>query len=215
ITAGERIGLIGRVGSGKSTIGKLIAGLYRPASGTILLDGLDAQQFEPAEIRRAVGYLAQDADLFAGTIRDNILLGSPGATEDEIMDAARIAGVTGFTATHPLGLALPLGERGDGLSGGQRQAIALARMLLRQPKILILDEPTAAMDMTTEAQVIANLKAAHRPGQTLIIATHRISLLDLVDRIIVVDGGRIVADGPKAQVLAALKANSQQLGSTP
>jgi ATP-binding cassette subfamily C protein LapB len=205
IEAGERVALIGRVGSGKTTIEKLLLGLFEPEQGTVLLDGTDLRQIDPADLRRQIGAVLQDVVLFQGTLRDNIALGAVHADDQTILDAARIAGVEAFAASHPMGFDLSVGERGDRLSGGQRQAVAIARALVNDPPILLLDEPTSAMDNSAEARFKQQLEAI-LPGKTLILVTHRTSLLSLVDRLIVMDGGRVVADGPKADVLAALAA---------
>jgi len=207
VAAGERVGLIGRVGSGKTTIGKLLAGLYVPSSGTILVDGIDVRGFESADLRTGVGFVSQDPELFAGTLRDNLTLGRPSASDEEVARATRMSGVDTFASTHPLGLGMQIGERGRGLSGGQRQAVALARMLIRQPTILFLDEPSSAMDTVTELALIQELDDLSRGSHTLMICTHRSSFLESVDRLLVVEGGRIVADGPKQSVLAALDAS--------
>lgn len=205
IEAGEKVAIIGRVGSGKTTLEKLILGLYPPGAGAVLLDGIDARQLDPAELRRNIGYVPQAVELFYGSLRDNILLGSPHADDDQLVAAAQVAGVDRLAATHPHGYDLLIDERGESLSGGQRQEIALARALLRDPPVLLLDEPTSAMDHATEEQLKQKLKTCCR-HKTLLVVTHRNSLLDLVDRLIVLDGGRVVADGPKARVVAALQA---------
>jgi ATP-binding cassette subfamily C protein LapB len=205
IKPGERVGLIGRIGSGKTTVEKLVLGLYQPDQGAVLLDGTDLRQIDPADLRRNVGCVLQDVYLFHGTIRDNITLGAPFADDQAVLRAARLSGVEDFAARDPQGFDRLVGERGEGLSGGQRQAIAVARALLLDPPILLLDEPTSAMDNGAEnrlkqrlAQVIA--------GRTLVLVTHRASLLSLVNRLVVLDGGRVVADGPKDDVLKALAA---------
>jgi ATP-binding cassette, subfamily C, bacterial LapB len=203
ITAGERVALIGRVGSGKSTLQKLILGLYQPSDGAVRIDDIDARQLDPAELRRHIGYVPQDAGLFYGTLRENIALGKPFAEDAQIVAAAELAGIADFVNGHPRGFDMVIGERGESLSGGQRQAVALARAVLGDPNIVLLDEPTGAMDFSTEEGIKQRL-ARYAAGKTLILVTHRTSLLDIVDRIIVVDGGRIMADGPKAQVIEAL-----------
>jgi ATP-binding cassette subfamily C protein LapB len=208
IAPGERVGVIGRVGSGKTTIGRLLAGFYDPENGSILIDGVDIRHYDPAELRAGIGFVSQDSELFSGTLRENITLGNPLATEAEIAHAVRVSGVASFAATHPEGLAMAIGERGRGLSGGQRQAVALARMLIRRPRILFLDEPSSAMDTGTEAALIDHLREDLGPEDTLICCTHRGSFLDLVDRLIVIEGGRIAADGPKQAVLDALRSQS-------
>jgi len=168
------------------------------------VDGIDLRQIDPADLRRNVGYVPQDTMLFFGTVRDNITLGAPAVGDAAILRAAALAGVNEFTDRHPLGLDMPVGERGEGLSGGQRQTIAIARAWLLDPTVMVMDEPTNSMDNTTES-VIKTKLAESMDDKTLLLVTHRASLLELVDRIIVLDGGRKVADGPKAQVLEALK----------
>jgi ATP-binding cassette subfamily C protein LapB len=203
IRPGERVGLIGRIGSGKTTIEKLVLGLYEPAQGAVLIDGTDLRQIDPADLRRHVGCLLQDVFLFHGTIRDNIALGAPFADDRAVLRAAQLAGVEEFVARHPQGFDLEVGERGERLSGGQRQAVALARALLLDPPILMLDEPTSAMDNDAENRLKQRLGEV-LDGRTLLLVTHRASLLSLVERLIVLDGGRLLADGPKDEVLAAL-----------
>jgi ATP-binding cassette subfamily C protein LapB len=204
IRAGERVAVLGRVGSGKSTLEKLILGLYRPTTGAVLIDGVDQRQLDPAELRRHIGYVGQDAMLFYGSLRDNITLAAPFAEDADIVRAAELAGILEFVNAHPEGFDMLVGERGESLSGGQRQGVALARAFINAPPILLLDEPSAAMDHSSEEDLKRRLKR-FAEGRTLLVVTHRTSLLDLVDRIIVVDGGRIVADGPKAQVVEALR----------
>ncbi|NQZ52993.1 MAG: type I secretion system permease/ATPase [Piscirickettsiaceae bacterium] len=204
IKPGEKVAFIGRIGSGKSSIEKLILGLYEPADGAILLDGTDIRQIDPVDLRRNIGYAPQDVVLFFGSIRDNIALGKPFADDTAVLKAAEIAGVTEFVNRHPSGFDMPVGERGEGLSGGQRQSVAVARALLLEPPVLVLDEPTNAMDNSTEERFKAKL-AETLEDKTLLLVTHKASLLSLVDRMIVLDQGRIVADGPREQVLEALK----------
>ncbi|MGI9406564.1 MAG: peptidase domain-containing ABC transporter, partial [Hyphomicrobiaceae bacterium] len=207
IKPGQHIGFIGKIGSGKSTIGKLLAGFYAPGSGSILIDEVDLRRYEKANLRENVGFVSQEAELFSGTIRENIILGKPNATDEEINYAVRVAGVEAFVATHPLGLNRSTGERGRALSGGQRQAVALARMLLRRPRILFLDESSGAMDTATEAALIDNLVRWAGENHTLIICSHRVSFLGLADRLLLVDGGRLVAHGPRDTVMNALQAD--------
>jgi ATP-binding cassette subfamily C protein LapB len=204
LNAGDKVAIIGRIGSGKSTIEKLILGLYEPDSGAILIDGSDIRQLNPADIRRNIGYVPQDTTLFYGSVKDNITLGMPYADDNTVLRAAEIAGVTDFVSKHPLGFDLQVGERGEGLSGGQRQSIVAARALLRDPPILVMDEPSNAMDNTTE-EIFKTRLSAWIGNKTLIVVTHRASLLSMVERIIVLDAGRVIADGPKEQVLEALK----------
>ena len=204
IKAGERVAIIGRVGSGKTTLEKLILGLYRPASGSVMVDGIDVRQFDPAELRRHIGYVPQDPVLFYGSLRENIAFAKPHAGDAEVVRAAAIAGLSDFVNTHPQGFDMMVSERGESLSGGQRQSVAISRAVIHNPPILLLDEPTASMDHTTEEEIKRNLKEFGH-GKTMLIITHRTPLLDLVDRIIVIDGGRAVADGPKPQVMEALR----------
>jgi len=203
IKAGEKIGIIGRIGSGKSTITKIIAGLYDPAEGEVHIDGTDYRQIDPADLRRAIGYIAQDSILFSGSIRDNIIAGYPQASEDDILRASKLAVAHDFIAKNPMGYDAPVGERGDGKSGGQKQCLALARALITDPKIIIADEPTNHMDIQAEANFIDQIKTFSK-DKTLILITHRQSLLHLVDRLIVLDNGRMIADGPRDKIIAAL-----------
>jgi ATP-binding cassette subfamily C protein LapB len=209
IKPGERVGIIGKIGSGKTTIGRLLIKLYEPQDGAILIDGVDMRQFHPHEVRRAIGLLGQDADLFHGTVRSNILLGSPQATDADLIEAARLAGVDDFVRRHPAGFDMPVGERGQALSGGQKQSVALARTLIGRPKAIFLDEPSSAMDLASERQLIEQLRGILKAGQTVIVSTHRYSMLELVDRLIVLANGKVAADGPKEQVLEALKQQTQ------
>jgi len=204
IKAGERVGFIGRIGSGKSTIEKLMLGMYEPQEGSILIDGTDIRQIDPSDLRRQIGYVPQDISLMFGSVKDNITLGSRYADDASILHAAEIAGVTQFVNRHPEGFDMPVGERGASLSGGQRQSVAVARSLLLSPPIFIMDEPSNSMDNSTEAQFKARL-SKQLNQQTLILVTHRSSLLSLVNRLIVMDGSKIMADGPKDSVLEALK----------
>jgi ATP-binding cassette subfamily C protein LapB len=204
IRAGERVAILGRVGSGKTTLEKLILGLYRPTAGAVLIDGIDVRQLDPAELRRHIGYVQQDITLFYGSLRENITIAAPLAEDAQVLKAAEVAGILDFVNAHPQGFDLLVGERGESLSGGQRQGVALARAVIKDPPILLLDEPTASMDHSSEEEIKRRLGAFAR-HKTMIVITHRTSLLDLVERIIVVDGGRVVADGPKAQVVEALR----------
>ncbi|WP_417537821.1 type I secretion system permease/ATPase [Marinomonas sp.] len=204
IQQGEKVAIIGRIGSGKSTLGKLMTGLYTPGSGAIRIDGVDLRQVNPTDLRRNVGAVSQDVNLFYGSIKDNIVMGVPYMEDDAIIRAADLSGVSEFANRKPSGLDSNVGERGALLSGGQRQSIAIARALLFDPPILILDEPTASMDNTTEARMKRRLMEGIK-DKTLILITHKASMLDMVDRIIVMDNGRLIADGPKAQVHEALR----------
>ncbi|MFW8566951.1 type I secretion system permease/ATPase [Orrella sp. 11846] len=204
IKAGEKVGIIGRIGSGKTTLEKLILGLYAPTKGAVLIDGIDIQQIDPADLRRSIGHVPQDPVLFYGTLKQNILMAAPFATDEQMLQAARTAGIDQFAATHPDGFDMLIGERGDSLSGGQRQTVAVARALINNPPIFLLDEPSSNMDNQNEAALKRRLKEAAK-DKTMVLVTHRTALLDLVDRLIVMDSGRIVADGPKAQVVEALR----------
>ncbi len=204
IKPGEKVAFIGRIGSGKTTVEKLILGLYQPTQGQLRLDDVELSQIDPADLRRNIGYIPQDITLFHGTIRDNICIKAPYVSDQEILRVAEIAGVTAFTNRHPLGFDMPVKERGEGLSGGQRQSIAIARALLLSPPILVMDEPTNSMDNNSEKELTDKLMEEIK-DRTVILITHRASLLKLVDRLIVMDNGEIVADGPKDQVLEALK----------
>ncbi|AFJ48162.1 type I secretion system permease/ATPase [Shimwellia blattae] len=204
IAAGERVGIIGRSGSGKSSLAKLIIGFYQPDSGEILIDGMDANQIDVSDLRHNIGYVPQDIYLFSGTLRENLLSGASYVDDDAMLRVSRLAGVHEFARKHPDGYNMQVGERGLNLSGGQRQAVVLARALLLDPPILLLDEPTSSMDNTTEDAVRRALMETTR-DRTLLLVTHRASLLPLVDRLIIVERGHIIADGPRDNVLAALK----------
>jgi ATP-binding cassette, subfamily C, bacterial LapB len=204
IKAGEHVVLLGRMGSGKSTIHKLMLGLYQPNEGAVLIDGIDARQIDPAELRRAVGYVQQDTHLFYGSMRENITMTSPHADDPAVLAAAHAGGIDEFINANPKGFDLLVGERGETLSGGQRQGVGIARALIAKPNILLLDEPTSAMDHSSEDNVKKRLIAA-AAGKTIVLITHRSTMFDLVNRIIVVDTGRIVADGPKDMVIEALR----------
>jgi ATP-binding cassette subfamily C protein LapB len=205
IAPGERVGIIGRVGSGKTTVGRLLLGFYEPKDGRILIDGVDSRQYDPADLRTAIGFALQDTDLFFGKLRDNIALGKSDASDQEIIEAARLAGVETFIANHPLGYEMPIAEGGRSLSGGQKQAIGLARVLIRKPRVLFLDEPTAHFDVRSEAEFLDRLKGLAAAKMTIVIATHRLSVLTLLDRLLLFDRGRLIADGPRDQVLAIVQ----------
>lgn len=204
VRPGEKIGIIGRSGSGKSSLAKLLVGLYQPDSGSLLVDGVDIRQIDVSELRHNIGYVAQDIQLLAGTLRDNLVSGARYVDDEMVLQAAELAGVHEFARLHPQGYELQVGERGQNLSGGQRQNVALARALLLNPPILLLDEPTSAMDNTGEERLKQRLQSVVE-SKTVILVTHRASLLSLVDRLIVIDRGQILADGPKAAVMEALK----------
>ena len=203
ISAGERVALIGRVGSGKSTIQRLIMGLYQPTDGAVLLDGIDLRQLDPADVRRNVASVAQDVTLFLGTLRENITFGLPYADDSAVVAAADVAGLTDFINRHPRGFDMPVGERGESLSGGQRQGVGLARAVLHNAPLLLLDEPTSAMDFSTEAQITTQV-TAFASDKTVVLVTHRTSMLAMATRVIVIDGGKVVADGPRDRIMEAL-----------
>jgi ATP-binding cassette subfamily C protein LapB len=204
VAAGEHVGILGGIGSGKSTALKLVQGLVQPTAGRVLVDDVAVSQIEPALLRANVGLLLQGAELFHGTLRDNITMGAPGASDADILEAARVAGALAWVAQLPHGFDTLIRERGSGLSGGQRQSIALARVLIRKPKIVLLDEPTSDLDGRTEHHVIQSLRRA-LAGRTVIVVTHRPAVLDLVDRVVVLDGGVKREDGPKDVVLERLR----------
>lgn len=203
--ATERVAVLGTIGSGKSSLLRLIAGLYRPSHGSVLADGIDASQIDPADWRRAIAYVGQDCRLFHGSLWQNLIIGRPDASDQELLAVLQLVGLDRLVKAHPQGVHLPVGEMGQALSAGQRQLVALARGLLGRPRLLLLDEPTSAMDSQSEAHFITRLAQATQ-GQAIVLVTHRPALLALVDRIVVLDQGRIVADGPRQQVLASLSA---------
>jgi ATP-binding cassette subfamily C protein LapB len=203
IKPGEKVAIIGRVGSGKTTLGKLAVGLYQPNSGHIYIDGIEITQMDPSDIRQNIGYVSQEVFLFKGTIKENILYKAPYVDDTTLIEAIKVSGAAQYINEHPKGFDMPIYEKGTGLSGGQKQSIALARILLNEPAILILDEPTSGMDNTTETLVKNNLKQ-YAKNKTLIVVTHKSSMLDIVDRIIVVDKGGIALDGAKEDVIAQL-----------
>ena len=206
---GERVAILGRVGSGKSTVARLIVNLYQPETGTVLVDGIDVGQLDPADLRRHIGYVPQDVKLFYGTVRDNMVMGNRRANDEAFLRAARLSGVDKLVSRHPAGFDLPVGEQGRLLSGGQRQAVAIGRALLADPSVLVMDEPTSHMDFATE-NIFVQALIDYLKGKTLVIITHKPSLLALVERIVVLDGGKVVADGPKEKVLHALAQNEQR-----
>lgn len=202
IKPGEKIGLIGRVASGKSTLGRLLCGLYEPTEGSYRVDGLDCRQHHPHQLRKALRFVGQSSELFSGSIRENLSLGAHQAVDQDLFAAVAKSGADGFIGKDAAGFDFHIGERGNRLSGGQRSFLVLARALVEPSKLLFLDEPTAAMDAQTEKLFTERLGQALTPDQTLIVSTHRTSMLRIVDRIIVIDNGRIVADGPRDKILA-------------
>lgn len=202
IGAGERVAILGKVGSGKTTVAKLLLGLYQPDSGAVLIDGVDLRQIDPSDLRRAMGVVLQDVWLMGGTIKQNIALGGDYPTDAEILRAAQVAGVDDFVRQHPQGYGLRLGERGEGLSGGQRQAVAVARALVSRPSILVFDEATSAMDMGSESALLQRMGQEIGP-RTFVTITHKASLLQMVGKIIVFDQGKVAAQGTPEQLLKA------------
>lgn len=208
IRPGERVAIVGRTGSGKSTIARLILNLHEPAKGSVLADEVDVRQIDPQALRRAIGYMPQDTSLFSGTLRENIAIGAPWADQEAVQAAARLAGLDVFVADSAEGLDRRVTERGEGLSGGQRQAVCLARALLLDPRILVMDEPTSMMDQAGEALLMRNL-SQFLANRTLVLITHRMSMLALVERVIVLERGRIVADGPRDRVIQQMREPAQ------
>ncbi|MCI0749745.1 MAG: type I secretion system permease/ATPase [Nevskiales bacterium] len=210
IQAGEHVGIIGRMGSGKSTVARLMLGLYAPGEGHITLDGVVLPQIDPAELRRNIAFVPQEPTLFYGSVRYNLSLGHPEATDAQILEAAQASGTDHFMRRYPNGYDLVLGEHGEGLSGGQRQSLMLGRALLAPAPLLLLDEPTTALDSSAERHVIESLRA-RAVGRTLMLITHKAPLLELVERLILLDDGRIIADGPKERVLAMMAGSDKTI----
>ncbi|WP_420827008.1 type I secretion system permease/ATPase [Aquipseudomonas campi] len=204
MNAGERIGIIGRSGSGKSTLARLVMNFYSPDEGQILLDGLDLRQLDVADLRHQIGYVAHDLPLLSGSLRDNLTLGARYVSDTRMLEVAEMTGVSELARQHPQGFDRPVGERGQLLSSGQRQAVLLARALLLDPPILLFDEPTSAMDNTSE-DILRNRLHSLAQGKTVLLITHRASMLSMVDRLVVLDNGHVVADGPKEAVIEALR----------
>jgi ATP-binding cassette subfamily C protein LapB len=210
IEPGERIAIIGRVASGKSTLGRLLCGLYAPTDGEMLVDGLDSRQYHPHQLRDSFRYVGQDAELFSGSVRDNLMLGAAKAEDQDLIDAVVRSGADIFLSRDAAGFDRPVGERGSLLSGGQRSLLVLARSLVSPSKLLFLDEPSGAMDTQTELYFIEKLKTALAKDQTLVVSTHRHNMLSICDRLIVIDAGKIIADGPREQVMGKLAAANKQ-----
>ena len=204
IQPGEHIALLGRNGSGKTTLQKLILGLYTPETGSILVDGINLRHFDPAILRRHIGYIPQDSSLFFGSLKDNITITAPFASDEQILKVSKLCGLNSFLQSHSAGLDFPIGERGRLLSGGQKQAVALARAVINEPPILLFDEPTESLDSTGRAEFAKNLPGLAE-GNTLITITHSINLIELASRVIVLDSGKVVADGPTKNVVEALR----------
>ncbi len=202
IQAGEKVAILGRIGSGKSTITRLILGLYEASEGAVLIDATDSRQIHPVDLRRNIGAVLQDVALLSGTIKENITLRDPDASDEEILRVSKLAGVHDFIGHLPNGYDVRLADRGEGLSGGQRQSIALARAMVQNPAIILLDEPTSAMDTNSENALLSRLEGELK-NRTVVLVTHRASLLKLVDRVIILDRGKIIAQGPRDDVLRA------------
>jgi len=210
IKPGETVGIIGTNGSGKTTIEKLILGLYEPTEGSILVDGIDIKQIDPADLRRNISYVPQDVVLFQGTLKDNIILRSPDASDADILHVAKLSGVDSFADIHPMGYDMPIGERGDGLSGGQKQAICLARAFIHEAPIVLLDEPTNSMDSTHEKNFIRGIKL-YKTNRTTILISHKNTLLSITQRLILMDKGKIVLDGTYDNVTKQLNTPSRRV----
>jgi ATP-binding cassette subfamily C protein LapB len=202
IRPGEKVGVIGKLGSGKSTLLRLLLNQYAPAAGSVLVDDLATTQLEPLSLRRQIGYVPQDVTLFHGTLRENIELGRTQTDDTALLQAMKLACLDDIVAQLPAGVGTQVGERGERLSGGQRQSVAIARALLAQPKLLLLDEPSSMFDPGTEQRLIARLRTLK--DTSIVLVTHRMAMLALVDRLVVFDRGRVVADGPRDAVLQAL-----------
>jgi ATP-binding cassette subfamily C protein LapB len=207
INPGEHVAIIGRIGSGKSTLLKIAMGLYEPSEGKVFFSGYDIHQIDPMLVRKHIGYVSQEPILFSGTIRSNILLGDPNASDERLLAAVKLAGLSSLISEHPDGLALEVGERGENLSGGQRQAVSIAQALLQNPRFLIFDEPTSSMDEANE-EAFKKRMMEYCQGRTLILSTHKASMLTMVDRLIIMEKGAIVIDGPKDAVLQKLRENA-------
>ncbi len=214
IKPGERIAILGPIGSGKSTLLKVLAGLYAPTQGRVLLDGLDIHQISRETLSERLGYLQQDHRLFQGTLRENLLIGMAAPNDDILQDTLNRTGLINLVSSHSSGLDLPISEGGKGLSGGQKQLVAFTRLLLTKPDVFLLDEPTASMDNRQEQRCLQVLRQELTQGQTFIVATHKTALLDLVDRLIIMDNQRIIIDGPKQAVLDELRKNDQARNKT-
>jgi ATP-binding cassette subfamily C protein LapB len=212
VAQGERIGILGTVGSGKSTLLRVMAGMYRPSEGRVLIDGLDVSHVARESMSRHVSYVQQDHRLFEGTLRQNLLVGLTNPGDDVVKAAMAQTGLLDLVAGHPMGLDLPISEGGRGLSGGQKQLLVFTRLVLSKPKVMLLDEPTASMDGGTEARCLNALRSPDLASATMMLVTHKPSMLSVVSRVLVMSKGQIVMDGPRDAVLAQLSQNGQ---STP
>ncbi|MFT5660786.1 MAG: ATP-binding cassette subfamily C protein LapB [Sulfurimonas sp.] len=210
IQAGESVGIIGTNGSGKTTIEKLILGLYEPTEGSILIDGIDIKQIDPADLRRSISYVPQDVLLFQGTLKDNIILRSPNASDKAILYVSKMSGVNDFADTHPMGYDMPIGERGDGLSSGQQQSISIARAFIHTAPMILLDEPTTSMDSIHESNFIKAM-SSYKTNHTLLLISHKDNLLSLTQRLILLDQGKIVLDGTHDDVINKLHKTNRKV----
>lgn len=208
ISQGEHVGILGKIGVGKTTIGKILCRLYDPDEGDLLIGGIDARQFHPYEIRKQISFIGQDSDLFQGTLRSNLLIANPSATDEQIISAVASVGLDEFVMSHPLGFEMPVGDRGHGLSAGQKQLVNIARSILAEQQVLFLDDPTSSLDQGSEKEFVNRMRSTLDRSKTVIITTHRNAVLELVDRLIVLDRGKIIIDGPKAKVIEKLKMGS-------
>lgn len=213
IHSGERVAVVGANGSGKSSMLKILSGLYKPGQGVVFFGGVDIHLLDPVLVRQSIGYLPQDVRLFNGTLKDNLTLGIHMPKDDDILNVCAMVGLKGMIDKHPRGINLEISEGGRGLSGGQRQAVVLARVLLQRPKLILLDEPTASMDPTAEMQLLTWLSGFITKEQTLVVVTHKPALLQLTSRILVMDQGNLVMDGPRDGVLARLTQSNQKPAS--
>jgi len=209
IPAGSRVAILGPSGSGKTSLLKLLTGLFKASAGRVYCSGYDIQFFPPEYIRARIGYLPQDVRLFNGTLRDNLCLGLKPPSDDKLIEVCQLTGLDRLIKAHPKGLGLQISEGGRGLSGGQKQMVALARVLLQEPDILLLDEPTASLDNASETALLGKLQGWLKPEQTVVIATHKLALLQLVERVMVVDRGHVVMDGGKDGVLKQVMGQQQ------
>jgi ATP-binding cassette subfamily C protein LapB len=199
------VDLLGSVGSGKTSLIKVLSGLYKAAEGRVLLDSIDMTHLAPEFVREHIGYLPQDVRLFQGTLRENLALGLPSPTDEQIMQAARMTGLDRLLSSHPKGLGIEISEGGRGLSGGQRQLVGLTRLVLAQPRIMLLDEPTASMDALLEEHVAERVFGTRPKDTTLVVVTHKPAMLRYFSRIIILDKGKVIADGPRDEVLKRLR----------
>lgn len=213
VEAGEKVGILGKIGSGKSTVLRMAAGLYDPDDGAILIDDTDIRQIIPDDLRKNMAMVLQDVFLFSGSIKENITIGDPDISDEDILRAAEISGVQDYLGSLPNGYDLQLRDRGDGLSGGQKQALAICRALVREAPILMMDEPTSSMDTNSEQKLIYRLKEELK-NRTVLVVTHRPTMLELVDRIIVIEQGKVVANGPKDDVIKMLTPKGENTNLT-